>query len=611
MPNPHASLQNPKLYRTLRRKGLSKAAAARISNARTPGHTVKARRAGVGAAWKAHEDWLDGIGDATKRVPTGRSGYVRDAQGRFARTAGSASRSEARATLLGAHAEARAAQRTTHASERTAIRERHAAERASGASTAAGRAAERTALKERHASERGGLRQAHAEARRAMSAQHASERIAESSQALLERRKPATEATVTRAYGTDPNTSYELRHRLVDMSEIQASNTASGGINPKYDPALQPRDRSRQASQAQIDAVARKLNPDALVTDFHQIDKGAPIIDSSGNVLSGNGRTLALQRAADMHPDVYDSYKAKLKEHAKELGLNPSEIDAMKHPVLVRELTGDHDTAAFAREANSSGTLRMSPMEQAKVDAGQITDAHMLSFHVKEDQSIDHALRDPDNRAWVNRFMKSIPENEAANLKTRDGDLNQMGLYRAKAAIYTSAFPGAHGERMAESMLESIEPDMKSIQNGISGALPGLARVRAQTHSGERDPSLDLTPDIARAVDDLARIKAAPQYAKLPASQRVSQHIEASRHSSVHLGGEHISEEHARLLTHLDSIGNKPAAVRTFLQKYSDLVDGQPSPRQSGLFGGERMTRAQLLDSLLGTAQPAAQGSMF
>jgi hypothetical protein len=35
------SLQNPRLYEALRRRGYSKRAAARISNAATPGHRVR------------------------------------------------------------------------------------------------------------------------------------------------------------------------------------------------------------------------------------------------------------------------------------------------------------------------------------------------------------------------------------------------------------------------------------------------------------------------------------------------------------------------------------------------------------------------------------------
>ena len=37
----YASIQNPKMYEDLREKGFSKESAARISNAKTPGHTVK------------------------------------------------------------------------------------------------------------------------------------------------------------------------------------------------------------------------------------------------------------------------------------------------------------------------------------------------------------------------------------------------------------------------------------------------------------------------------------------------------------------------------------------------------------------------------------------
>jgi hypothetical protein len=37
----YASLQNPKQYESLRKKGFSKASAAKISNSQSPGHKVK------------------------------------------------------------------------------------------------------------------------------------------------------------------------------------------------------------------------------------------------------------------------------------------------------------------------------------------------------------------------------------------------------------------------------------------------------------------------------------------------------------------------------------------------------------------------------------------
>lgn len=415
--------------------------------------------------------------------------------------------------------------------------------------------------------------------------------------------------STTRAYGNDPNTPYTLQHRIVDMADIQASNTAGGGINPKYDASLQPRDRSRAASQAQIDEVARKMNADVMVTDFHRIDAGTPIIDANGNVLSGNGRTLAMQRAKEMYPEQHAAYKARLREEAIAQGIDPKIVDKMEHPVLVRELKGDHDAAAFAREANSSGTLRMSPLEQAKVDANVLQEKQMLKLHVAEGQGIDHALRDSANKPFVDEFLKTVPDNERATLLTRSGDLNQMGMYRMKAAIYTKAFPGEAGSRMAESMLESLDPEVKSIQNGISGALPAFSRATSLTRAGLRDKSLDISDDLAKTIDVYARIKDNPHLtAGTPANQLVAKYLGQST-----MFGRELNHEQERLLVHIDSISRKPTAMRDFMAKYARLVEQSPQPGQSSLFGAsDRLSRSDMWDQLLGPAAPVqAQAGMF
>jgi 2'-5' RNA ligase len=415
----------------------------------------------------------------------------------------------------------------------------------------------------------------------------------------------------TRAYSTEhPHTTYGLRHELVDMDDIHASNTATGAINPRYDATLQPRDRSRAASQAQIDQVARQMNPDVLTVDFHRIDAGSPIIDKQGNVLSGNGRTLALQRARELYPEQYAAYKAKVKADAEALGIDPAAVDRMKNPVLVRRLEGDTDKVAFAREANTSGTLRMSPLEQAKVDANVLSDRQMLKLHVGDGQDIDRALRDRANKPFIDDFLKTVPDNERANLLTKGGDLNQMGLYRMKAAIYTKAFPGAAGERMAESMLESLDPDVKTIQNGISAGLPSFSRATSLTRSGQRDPDLDISDDMARVVDTYARIKDNPHLtANTPAHMLVDKYLGQSS-----MFDRELNPQQERLLRHVDSISKKPTAVRDFLRRYADIVEGQPPPGQGSLFGDiGKLTRDQLYDYLISGGGPGstAQAGMF
>ena len=423
--------------------------------------------------------------------------------------------------------------------------------------------------------------------------------------------KPANaNGDTTKAYGANPNQSYALQHRVVDMADLKASNLPNGAVNPAYDPRLQPRDRSRAASQAQIDAVARNMNADVLVTDFHRIDSGSPIIDKDGNVLSGNGRTLALQRAADLNPDQYAAYKARMKEEAARLGIDPRAIDGMQNPVLVRELKGDTDTVAFAREANSSGTLRMSPLEQAKVDAQTIADRSVLKLNVRDDQGIDQALRDPANKRFIDDFLATVPDNERATLLTRDGNLNQMGLYRAKAALYTKAFDGEAGSRLAESMLESLDPDVRTIQTGISASLPNISRTTAMIRNGDRDKDLDLSEDFARTIDVYARIKDNPAMtANTPANRLIDKYLNQQQ-----MFDRELTPDQEILLRHIDSISRKPTAVRDMFNQWAALVDSQPPPRQASLFGGGGMTRRDLINALVGgtgSGSQPVQGGLF
>jgi len=272
----------------------------------------------------------------------------------------------------------------------------------------------------------------------------------------------------------------------------------------------------------------------------------------------------------------------------------------MKNPVLVRELQGDVDPVEFAREANTSNTLRMSPLEQAKVDAQLVTSDMVKKIHVSDDEDIDRALRNKANEPFVQDFLATVPDNERATLLTRDGKLNQAGLYRAKAAVYTRTFPGESGERLAESMLESLDPDVKNIQNGISGALPGMARARALTQSGERDSSLDLAEDFALVVDTLARIKDNPSLTKnTPADQVVDKFLNQGNIFSAD-GRSGLTPNQEKLLRHMDKISRKPKEVRQFFQTYSRIIDGQPNPKQADMLdGSQRISRDELVDAVI------------
>lgn len=529
---------------------------------------------GKSAAWlKVYE---------LKRKPGGGhwQQQPRDARGRFARMAGTGGRSEERGKL-----------RLKQQRERQELQSHQRAERA------ATPRAERHTLRERHASERQQLRQRHAVERGGQRLVHREQRQQEVDAHLAEMRRNNPKA-MTRAYGNDPNRAYEMRTRVVDLGEVKASNTATGAVNPDYDQTLQPCDRTRAASQMQIDNVARNMVSDAVLVDFHQIDKGSPIVDADGNVLSGNGRTLALQRMKERYPEKWREYQDHLRRHAKAHSISEAELSQMQNPVLVRELMGDHDRVAFAREANNPPVLQMSPLERAKIERDLITDKAIHRLDVRDGESVDQALRRSANQPFVQEFMQGLSENERATMLRADGTLNRAGIERVKAAMYSKALPGQAGERLADTFLESLDSDIKNFESAVSAQLPSMVKARNLMARGDRSADLDITSDLAGAIDVLSRIR---EQGKLTVPDYLNQ--------EVMFGERELSPRGERLLAHFDKIGRKPKEIREFIGRWAQEVEKAPHPNQTGLFDDGHISTDELIDRLLG--EDNRQRNMF
>ena len=418
-------------------------------------------------------------------------------------------------------------------------------------------------------------------------ARRAKKKPVEESGGVGKRPKPRPEQ-ITGAFGQDPNSQYKFANRIVDLDDLIVSNTKTGAINTDYSQELQPRDRSRAASQQQIDKMARGLVPEALLWDLHQIDKGSPIIGDDNMVEAGNGRTLALARARDLYPEQWKEYQTKMKAQLEDHGLSEKDLKGIKNPVLVRERLTEVDRGAFAKESNAASVLSMSPLEQAKVDASRIKDASLFGLEVKENQSIDQALRHKNNGGFVREYLGNMPANERAELVRGNGSLNKMGLWRMKAAIFTKVFPGKAGERIADTFLESLDSTTKNFENSISKVLPKLAKAESLISSGQR-PKISMMNDVSQALSMLSRIKedtniSVPEYLK----QRT-------------IWKRELSTRQESMLRRFDQIGRKPTLIRDFFNKYADAVINMPPPSQMDIFGGKAgdMTQDQFFAILM------------
>ncbi|MEY2863596.1 MAG: hypothetical protein RLY58_1303, partial [Pseudomonadota bacterium] len=150
--------------------------------------------------------------------------------------------------------------------------------------------------------------------------------------------------TVKTAKGTKVGTKF----MVIEADQLITSHDASGNTNPLFPQELQPRDRSRETSQAWVQKVAASLDAESLGRTG-RADSGAPIIGSDRVVESGNGRSMAIQLAYAR--GTAEEYRQFIIDDAEYFGLDPDAIEAMNQPVLVRVRTTAIDRQVFTVEA--------------------------------------------------------------------------------------------------------------------------------------------------------------------------------------------------------------------------------------------------------------------
>lgn len=282
------------------------------------------------------------------------------------------------------------------------------------------------------------------------------------------------------AGGYNLTTQYDI----VDLSELKTSDNAG------YPAALQPRDRTRQASADQVGEIMRHLDPERLGRHT-DADRGAPVVGPDGFVESGNGRTMAIRRAYAENPQAAARYRRMVENEAALIG---KDVSKMKQPVFIRRRLTDLSEAErleFVQAANRSSSLLYSAAEHAALDADRLS-ADILDLYEGGD------LRSVKNAEFVRRFRSAAVSNEeAAGFQTSDGRLSRAGEERIQAALFAKAY----GDRELASLLFEDENNIKSIGRGMLEGAADFARLKEDIKAGRVGAEYDITPDIVEAVN--------------------------------------------------------------------------------------------------------------
>lgn len=379
---------------------------------------------------------------------------------------------------------------------------------------------------------------------------------------------------------TASNRPVPFRYAVVEGENLVPSHTDTMALNPAYDQALQPRDRTRIASEAQVSDIATTLNP-ARLGESASTAEGAPIVGVDGQVESGNGRTLAILRAYRRNLPGAQAYREWLGRSAPAFGLDPAAVQGMKRPVLVRVRQGEvtpQTRGALADEMGRTGVSGMSEPEIARTDAQRLAEKGLLSLYVPNEDANVASLA---NTEFTRRFLASLPSAERNSMLQADGMLSASGVRRIRNALLGAAY---EDPALLSRLTEDTDPNIRTVGAALLNVAPKMAVLKQEIGRGNRFPGLDITQDLAAAANVLSRLR--------DQGTKVETYLD-----QLGMFGEELTPVGKDLLRVMENHKRSGKRLTAVLDYYAEAADALGDPRQQALFEGEAPNALSVLEA--------------
>ena len=394
-------------------------------------------------------------------------------------------------------------------------------------------------------------------------AMQAMQRAVRESQAAVEEMREQSERLGRQTKVYLDNQMRQARLQLMEADELAPS---VAGTDNQY------RDRSRAASQMQVNHIAKNLEPE-LLGDSKEVGTGAPTLANDGRtIIGGNGRLMGLAQAyANGNGEGYRQY---LLDNAEQFGLSRDEIARMNKPVLVRQLDESVDIAKAAVASNEGGGLGMSALEQARADADRLPDfGHFIADDSGE-------LNTAANRGFIRDFVGAMPHTVQAQMVDADGRLSQDGVRRLRNALLYRAYGNSP---TLSRMVESTDQGARNLVNALVQAAPKIAQARDSIHAGAMHDA-DIAEEVVQAAEKLNQIR---EHGGSVADYLAQQG----------LFGEDMNAVSRELLAFFEEHKRSGKAIATLLRNYYDAfaLAAQGNPNQQDVFGEQAAPDKQQL----------------
>ena len=359
-----------------------------------------------------------------------------------------------------------------------------------------------------------------------------------------------------------------VNYEIVDLDDMITSHDATGAVNEAYPQELQPRDRSRSASDAQIAEIVNSFAPER-VARAEIATEGAPIITKDGFVAVGNGRAMAIGQVYN-HPEKVQAYQKYLTDKGYD-------INGVAKPVLVRRLALDLDAGqlkALVDDANTAGTMQYSDSENALRDAAKMS-GNLLDL-LDLDADIDSAA----NKRFLNGFFAEVvPTSERNAYLDKDDKITRKGVERVENAIVAKLLPDA---RFLSVLVENPDNNIRKVTRALAKAAPIIIALENDIAAGRISADYSLAQDVAKAVELLKRAKDKnmPVADFLQMQDMFADPIDAS----------------TQIMVRLFSNSASAAEFANKMKNYAHGAEVQGDQMQGSMFGMETLNKTQLLE---------------
>ena len=379
----------------------------------------------------------------------------------------------------------------------------------------------------------------------------------------------------------------KLRGHYV-LTEAGAA-TASHDVNNAYKPTegfpIDENGQSVNDRDYERDEDARKISRSIADNYDSRALQSVTVVDNNGITLSGNGRNIAGELAAQQGTD--GAYIDYLREFPQKYGLTAEQVQSMQHPRVhfVPDEVLPYDAATFARF--NAQEMKSQSKPEAAVKLGKVvsdnTFGHIVRSLAQYDRLSDFYANEKDANGAIMELVKAGVVNDKQLPELRTGD----ALSAAGRELLENTLIGKVFQSNPDAVRQIIA--QPGIKQSIVMALSEIAHNRTLANG------YDLSEELSNAVDLVARAKQAdPDTYK--EGMPVSPFGRQQGLFDDELGDKRITDATTLLLADILN-STKPSDLRKVLATYN--AEGETAANgQLDIFSGDLRDKEEILTDI-------------